>query len=415
MFFRILRESFLFAWDALRANKLRTLLSLLGVTIGIFSIIAVLTATDALENKMKADVQTLGDNVVYVGKWPWLFGDDYPWWKFMNRPIVSYTELNELKNKLSTASAVAFVADIGGQTIKYKNSSIENADVVCASYDYQLIKNFEISEGRYFTETEVNGGRAICIIGSEVYSNLFQSRNAIGEEISARGRKLTVIGVLKKEGSSMVGNSSDDVVLVPINYARNIVNLRNDNMDPTIQIKARPGIYVEELKDEVRGTMRGLRRLSPKEDDDFALNETSLLTNGLKPMFATINGVGFLIGILATIVGAFGIANIMFVSVRERTNIIGIQKSLGSKNYFILLQFLLEAIILSMIGALIGLILVYLISVFATSAFDFNFTLQANNAFLGIFIAAIVGLISGIVPAYIASKMNPVDAIRSNG
>ena len=416
LFLKLFRESFLFAFEALRVNKLRTFLSLLGITIGIFAIISVFTVVDALESKVRTDVQSLGNDVIYIQKWPWVAdeGGDYPWWKYLNRPLPGYKEMNELQRKVNSVGAVAYVASIGGQLIKYKNSSVENADILCVSQDYNQIKTFELKEGRYFTEGESQSGKPIAVIGSSIEEALFPGGNALGKALTVRGRKFTIIGVVKKEGSSLVDISLDNMMVIPVNYARNIVNLRSDRMDPYFMVKAKPGVLMTEVREDVKGSMRAVRKLKPREADDFALNETSLLSAGLNEMFGAIGIAGWIIGGFSILVGGFGIANIMFVSVRERTNIIGIQKSLGSKNYFILLQFLVEAVVLCVIGGIFGLIIVYGLSIVASNAIDFDFTLTAGNIVMGLIISGSIGVISGFVPALRASQMNPVEAIRSN-
>lgn len=211
----------------------------------------------------------------------------------------------------------------------------------------------------------------------------------------------------------MVGNSSDNQIIVPVNFARNLVNLRSDNVDPYFMVKASPGISTVELRDDIRGDMRSIRKLKPREEDDFALNETSLLSNSLKDMFHVLTIVGWILGGLSILVGGFSIANIMFVSVRERTSIIGVQKSLGSKNYFILLQFLVEAVVLCIFGGMIGLFLVWLLAQAASAIADFDFALTFGNITMGLMISAAIGIISGIIPALRAAQMNPVDAIRA--
>lgn len=416
LFLRLLGESFSFAFQALRVNKLRTVLSLLGITIGIFAIIAVFTATDALENKIRTDISTLGNNVIYIQKWPWTpeGGDEYPWWKYMNRPEPSLREMVEVRRKVSTSNSIAYAADIGGQTIKYESSSIENIQVSCVSEDYDRVRNFEILDGRFFTEGEFAGGRPLVILGNSVSEALFKDKGAIGKVVTIKGFKLSVIGVLKKEGSSTFDNSMDNVVMTPVNFARNLVNLRKNNLDPYILVKAKENVTNGEMKDELRGIMRGVRRLSPKESDDFALNETSMFASSLDQLFNVLGLAGWIIGGFSILVGGFGIANIMFVSVRERTSLIGIQKSLGAKNYFILLQFLIEAMVLCIIGGCLGLGLVFLVSTAVSMGTGMTLGLSFSNISIGILISAVVGIISGYIPAYQASQMNPVDAIRSN-
>ncbi len=415
-FFRLFRESIVFAFTALRVNKLRTTLSLLGITIGIFAIISVFTVTDSLERKIRKDVASLGNNVIYVQKWPWVpeGGNEYPWWKYMNRPLPGIKEMSELEKKSSTSEAMAYVAYIGGQTFKFKSSSVENCVIIAASHKYDEVKSFELDQGRYFTEAESNSGRPVALLGADVSNALFPNGDALGNQITIRGLKLSIIGTLKKEGSSLVDNSSDNCVIIPVNFARALVNLRSNDIDPFIIVKAKENVPTQEMKDELKGAMRGVRKLNPKESDDFALNETSLLSNGLEQLFSTLGIAGWIIGGFSILVGGFGIANIMFVSVKERTNIIGIQKSLGSKNYFILLQFLFEAIVLCLIGGLIGLFLVLLLSILASGATGMDLSLTTGNIVLGLFISALIGIISGYVPAHQAALMNPVDAIRSN-
>jgi putative ABC transport system permease protein len=412
---RLFGESFLIAIQALRVNKLRTFLSLLGITIGIFAIISVFTVTDALERKIRTDVQSLGSNVIYVQQRPWVpeEGEEYKWWKYFNRPQPGFKEMTEISHRASSTDALAYVASIFGQVVKYKNNSIENSTVLCVSQDYNLIKNFDLEAGRYFTEAESNSGKPICLLGANVKNALFPENDPIGDQISIRGYKLTIIGSIKKEGSSMVGISPDDDVIIPVNFARNLVNLRSNNIDPYIMAKAKPAIALPEMKDELKGVLRSIRKLPPRQEDDFALNEITLLSNNLEGLFGKISLGGWIIGGFSILVGGFGIANIMFVSVKERTHIIGIQKSLGAKSYFIRLQFLFEAIVLCIIGGLVGLFIVYLLTLVVSKSFeDFKFILTAGNVILGLTISTTIGIVSGFIPATVASKMDPVEAIR---
>jgi putative ABC transport system permease protein len=414
LFLSLLKESIFFALHSLNANKLRTFLSLLGITIGIFAIIVVFTIVDSLENNIRNSIQSLGDNVVFVQKWPWTFGPNYPWWKYMNRPVPKYDELFDVQKKSKTAEAVAF--RIGARkNLKYKGNIVQNAVVSGVSYDYYKIKSFEIPEGRYFTENEVNAGYNVAIIGSKIAEGLFpHDPYPVGKEIKIAGRKAYVVGVFKKEGESMLGNSMDQQVVIPYNFARLMMDVNSENSDPYIAVKARPGISNAQMKDELTGIMRGVRSLKPLADDDFALNETNLLSKNFDVLFDIIGMAGWIIGGFSILVGGFGIANIMFVSVKERTNIIGIQKSLGAKNYFILMQFLSESVFLSLIGGVVGLLLTFLITFAAKDAIDMEITLTRSNIILGITISVLIGIISGFVPAYSASQLDPVEAIRSN-
>jgi len=414
MVFALLKESIVFAWQALVVNKLRTFLSLLGITIGIFAIITVFTIVDSLERNIRGSVQSLGENVVFVMKWPWSFGPDYPWWKYMNRPVPLYKELAEVERKVKNADAIGFKI-ASRKAIKYKSNTIENAVVTGWSYGYGNIKSFDLIDGRYFREDEAAAGYNVAIIGSAIAQGLFSEfENPVGKLIKIAGRNTKVIGVIKQEGESMLGNSLDNQIIIPYNYARLFMDVKSENNDPHIAIKAKAGVTNEQLKEELTGVMRSIRGLKPMADDDFALNETNLLSKNFDDLFDIVGIAGAIIGGFSILVGGFGIANIMFVSVRERTNIIGIQKSLGAKNYFILAQFLFEAVFLSLLGGIIGLLLIYILTFVSAGIIDMEITLTRSNIILGLTISILIGIISGFIPAYSASQLDPVEAIRTN-
>jgi putative ABC transport system permease protein len=413
MFLGLFKESVISAATALTTNKLRTFLSLFGITIGIFAIIVVFTIVDSLENNLRKSVKSLGDDVIFVQKWPWSFGPDYPWWKYIKRPEPSYSELDGIKKRSDGALAAAFVVN-ARVTLKRQSSSIENVTLTAASHDYNSVKNFEIDQGRYFTEQESSAGRPVIIIGDLIASTLFPLQNPVGEYMKLNGAKVMVVGVFKKEGESILGNSLDKEVLVPVNYARNLFELKGDNINKLIMVRAKPGISNDALIDDLTGVMRSLHKLQPREEVDFALNQTSLISNQFDKMFEVVGIIGWVIGGFSILVGGFGIANIMFVSVKERTHIIGIQKSLGAKNHFILSQFLFEAVFLSLIGGAIGLLMVFIITLLAGNAFGMEIKLTSSNIILGLTISTLIGIVSGFVPAYGASQLDPVEAIRSN-
>jgi putative ABC transport system permease protein len=412
LYFRLLNESLLFAYNALVVNKLRTFLSLLGITIGIFAIISVFAMVDSLERKVRESVSSLGDNIIFVHKWPWTFGSDYPWWKYWQRPVPTIKEMEEIKRKAFLAEAISFNITTK-KTVSYKNSSIESISVLAVSQEFNRVRNLKIEKGRYFSETESAGGKNIVITGSDIAAVFFPGIDPIGKEIKIMGRKYHIIGVFEKEGESMLGESMDTQVLIPLNNGRNFLDITSENVNPQIMVKAADGVSNEELKEELRSIMRGVRKLKPIAEDDFALNETSLISNSFDQLFGIINIAGGFIGIFSIIVGGFGIANIMFVSVKERTSIIGLQKSLGAKNFFILFQFLSEAVILCIIGGAIGLSIIFAGTFVVKYVLDFDVALSLKNVFTGIMISVAIGLVSGIVPAYMASRLDPVEAIRS--
>jgi len=411
--FKIFQESFRFAIQALFGNKLRTLLSLLGVTIGIFAIISVFSVVDSLERNIRGSIESLGENVVFVTKWPWAMGGDYPWWKYYQRPLPTIQELASLEQRLEMAEATTFVAGAQNKTAKFGSNDVDGVGVSGVSHGYQDVYGFELSSGRYFSLLESATGKPVAIIGSNISEMLFDGAEPLGKEIKFMGQTAIVIGVFEKTGDSIIGNSDDDNIVIPVKFARNFIRLNSESTNPMFMVKAKEGVSNEQLKDDITRVMRSVRRLSPKSDDDFALNETSILSNGIDIMFGVIDLAGIIIGGFSLLVGGFGIANIMFVSVKERTNIIGIQKAIGAKNYFILLQFLFEAVLLCLIGGALGILLVYGGTLLANTYIDFDISLSMNNIITGLWVSVLIGIISGMIPAVSASKLDPVEAIRS--
>ncbi|OKS85513.1 ABC transporter permease [Mucilaginibacter polytrichastri] len=414
IFLKLLRESFLFAFDALRQNKLRTLLSLLGVTIGIFTIIAVFSAVDTLRNNLQQSVNKLGSNSIYIQKWPWIGGEDFPWWKYLQRPVPNLRDFAELQRRSQTAYGISYEVSVDGRTVKYGSNTIQGVSISAASQDHDKTWNFDFAGGRYFTDMESKTGAPVALIGADVADNLFPGGNGLGKKIKIMGRFVTVIGVFSKEGDDILGISDDKVILVPLNFARNVIDIQNDKYNPQIVVKGKEGLTDVEVESELKGLMRSIHRLQPQQEDNFSLNKTTILSNQLDTLFAVVNIAGIIIGSFSILVGGFGIANIMFVSVKERTPIIGIQKSLGAKNYFILLQFLIEAIVLCLLGGIIGLGLVYLGTLAIKAIIGMKIVLDMKNIIVGIGTSVAIGIISGIVPAYFASRLDPVEAIRSN-
>jgi len=415
IFFRLFRESIIFALDALRQNKLRTTLSLLGITIGIFTIIAVFSAVDTLRDNLQKSVNKLGSNSIFVQKWPWAFGNDYPWWKYIQRPVPKLHDFDELEKRVQTAKGISYEISLDSRTIKYLSNSVDNAEISAVSADYDKTWNLEFQDGRYFTDMESRAGSPVALIGNDVAEGLFNDPlRATGKQIKVLGRNVTVIGVFAKEGEDMLGISQDKAIVLPLNFAHNVIDVQNEKYNPQITVKGRDGIVSADVESELEGLMRSIRRLRPNEDDNFALNKSTILSNQLDTLFSTINVAGFIIGLFSILVGGFGIANIMFVSVKERTNIIGIQKSLGAKNYFIMLQFLIEAVLLCIMGGAIGIGIVYGGTFLVKAAIDIQIVLYLKNIILGVSISIAIGIIAGIVPAWFASRLDPVEAIRTN-
>lgn len=412
IFLKLFSESIKMAWNALVSNKLRTILSLLGITIGIMAIILVFTFVDSMEKNIRDNVQSLGDNTVYIQKWPWATGTDFEWWKYWQRPDADLNDFKEVQRRSDAAESVVFMAS-KNKSVEHESTVVENVSVVAVTHDYDKIKSFDIVSGRYLTLMESNTGKNVCIIGMAVAQGLFGDRNPVGETVKVFKRKLTVIGVFGVEGESVFGNSVDNQLLMPINFARQVMRIESRGSNPLVMVKGKPGVSTAELKDELRGIMRSVRRLKPRADDNFALNEISVLSNSLESLFTILNIAGTIIGGFSILVGGFGIANIMFVSVKERTHLIGIEKSLGAKNWFIMMEFLSEAVFLCLMGGGVGLFMAGLLSGIASYAFDVTMYLTMKNMMLGITISVTIGLVAGIIPAFLASRLSPVEAIRS--
>ena len=411
MFLRLFKEGFLFAVKSVIVNKLRTFLSLFGITIGIFSIISVFTVLDWMQKSIHDSISTLGDNVLYVQKFPWTFDRNWAWWDIIKWPVISKDDYQSVLNKSAKSNSACLSIEQPEQ-IKYNKNLASDIRIDAVTHDYQTIRSFDIENGRYFSPEESASGKNVAIIGAVIAERLFEKNNPVGKQITIAGKKTNVIGVFKKEGKGgITDNGLDEMTLVPLNFGKTFINMKNYFLDATLMIKAKPGVAIQELSDETTMILRAARRLQPKEINNFSVNKPSMLTQGFDAVFVGINIGGWIIGGFSILVGGFGIANIMFVSVRERTNIIGIQKALGAKKFFILQQFLVESMLLSIIGGLLGVFMIFLGTLVVNYLWDLNMYLTVGNIFLAIFISGLIGVVAGYAPANIAAKMNPVEAI----
>jgi putative ABC transport system permease protein len=409
----IIGSSFKMALQELWKNKLRTFLSLFGITIGIFCIIGVLAVVNSLQRNIQNEVNSLGSNTIYIDKWEYSGGGpDYPWWKYVNRPSPKYDELQEIKRRTASAKYAAFRIR-ASDNVEFKGSTLSNVNYYGISEDFQHIQPLVIPFGRYLSDAEFDRGVNSVVMGNDVAEKLFSDPQlAVDREVTIRGKKVLVIGVIKKQGKQMIGGwDFDQSIIIPYKFARTIMNeLR---ADPVIMVQGQDNLTSKALKDELTGSMRGIHKLSPTKEQDFSLNDINDLSQAISDAFVGLNIGGAVIGGISLIVGLFGVANIMFVTVRERTGQIGLKKALGAKKRVILSEFLLESSFLCFIGGMIGLLLVFVLTQVLSKAVNFPIYISLNNMVWTFFICLAVGVIAGIIPAYKAAQMDPVVAMRS--
>lgn len=407
----IVWNSFKMALQELKNNKLRTFLSLFGITIGIFCIIGVLATVESLKTKVQSDLNSLGTNTIYIDKWEYGGGNEYPWWKFVKRPYPKYNEMEAIKSRADLASAVCYTID-GRSTLERADNVLSGISVFGVSEEFNNVVTVPIEFGRYITEAEFKQGSPTILIGYTNAENLFSTAEAaVGQEVKVKGRTFTVVGVIKKQGQSFVGGwQFDEAVVLPFRSMAAIFNVEDNR--PKILVKGKENVTPAGLLDELRSIMRSIHRISPMQEDDFALNDINMFTEQTNTIFGSINMGGWAIAGLSLLVGAFGVANIMFVTVRERTSQIGLKKAIGAKSSTILTEFLLESAFLCLLGGFIGLVLVFVLTKILNTVMPFPINISLNTLTLAISICLIVGVLAGIIPASTAAKMNPVVAIR---
>ena len=392
-------------------NKLRTSLSLIGISFGIFCIIGVLATVNSLEMNIQNQIKSLGTNTIYIDKWDYNGGPDYPWWKFVNRPEPKFEEVNFIKQRSQLASNVAFEID-DRLNVEYDSYALQGVTMYGVSEEENDIQPVTMAYGRFISGNEFLSGSPVLLIGYSNAENLFGSASlAVGKEVKLKNKRARIIGVIKKMGTSMIGWDYDQCIITPYRFAKQISNEKWSS--PKILVKGKDHVSSAALADELEGVMRSIRKLSPTQVDNFTLNQITSFSDKVSSLFSNINLGGWAIGVLSLVVGAFGIANIMFVTVKERTSMIGLKKAIGAKRRSILSEFLLEAAIICIMGGLMGLLLVFLLTLVLTNVFNFPVYISAGILSLAISICIGIGILAGIIPAYIASRLDPVVAIRS--
>lgn len=409
-------NSFKMSVQELNNNKLRSSLSLIGIAFGIFCIIGVLATVGSLEAKMQNDISALGSNTIYIDKWEYGGGDggDYPWWKYVNRPEPKYNEVEFIKKASNLAKHVSYFNSTSS-TVTFENNELKNVGIYAVSEEFSELQTVNIVYGRYLNATEFNRGNPVCVIGYEIAKQLFDKpEKAIDKPVTFDGKKFTIVGVVEKQGQSFVGGFDyDHCVILTYRCYASVYDVNSDYSQPFIMVNGKDNIPTSALIDELKGIMRQARRLSPTEENNFALNDINLFSQQVSGFFSQVDIVGAFIAFLSLLVGAFGVANIMFVTVRERTSQIGLKKAIGAKKRTILLEFLLESAFLCIIGGVMGILMVLGLALALSGVLPFPIVISTNIMILAFTICIILGVLSGIIPASIAAKMNPVVAIRS--
>jgi putative ABC transport system permease protein len=409
--FSILSNSLRLTLQELRVNKLRTALSLTGIAFGIFCIIGVMATVSSLERNIQNEVKSLGNNTIYIDKWDYSGGPDMPWWKFRARPNMKFEETGMIKERSELTEHISFlinsVANVG-----YKDDMIENAIIYGIVESQAAVQPLQFAAGRYISSAEFSSGSAVGLIGFDNAEKLYGSPElALGKFYEVKGKRVYIVGVMKKEGKNFVGWDYDRCIMLPYKFCKQLIE--EDNSNPIIIVKGWEKVSTSALSDELKGIMRQVRRLSPLQEDNFSLNSVEAFSEAVKGLFGTINVVGALIGIISLIVGMFGIANIMFVTVKERTPMIGLKKAIGAKRSSILFEFLMEAAILCLMGGAIGLVLVFILTAVLSGPLNFPVYVSLPLLITTIIICIVVGILAGIFPASRAAKLDPVVAIRS--
>jgi len=406
-FFTELREGLLISWSAIRANKLRSVLTTLGIVIGIVTVTLMGTAIEGLNNSFMNSISSIGADVLYVDRHGWFIMSRQDWLNAMKNPAVTLDEVEVLERQMSLAAAIAPVAEYN-IPVKYKKHGASSAPVVGTTEQYKITSGLTLAKGRFLSAAECDGGRPVCVIGCDLATNLCPDGSLIGETISANRHDFEVVGVLEKQGGFAESGGLDNEIIVPINQFTRAFWSRPDY---DIQVKVRNLDELNDAKEELRVVLRRLRHIAPGEPDNFSINQQDQFLQMFHKVAGTIEAIGLFITGLSLFVGGIGIMNIMFVSVAERTREIGVRKAIGAKNRTILLQFLIEAACICLIGGIIALMIAWPATLLLKKAMPA--VMSPTIVGISLLVSAVTGILSGFFPAWRAARMNPVDALRN--
>ena len=393
------------AWHALKSHKLRSILTTLGILIGVTTIITIFTTIQGLNRYVYGQLSAIGATTVYVEKFPWIIKGDF--WKYRNRKNITYKEYQALQKYCTLADYIAPQV-LAFKNISYRREKYENILVIGTTEQYAQTSNAEPASGRFLTQSDVRHNRYVCVLGDEVARRLFRKENPLGRRVRIGDKKYLVIGVLAKKGN-FFGQSMDSYVVVPLGTFRRVYG---GHRGLRIAVTTNNPDNLEEMKDQIRGIMRRMRKTPPGKPDDFSINQQDMLTNLYAQLTGTLFAIVFIIGGISLLVGGIGIMNIMLVSVTERTREIGIRKAIGAKRKNIMAQFLIESVVVSSVGGVIGIVLGFVGGNLILSQMNLNMSVSLLAILVGFGFSTVVGVLAGFYPAHKAAGLNPIESLR---